>query len=106
LRGKTGAARLAASSGAPVIPIGIWGTEKVWPRSARLPRVANVVHPPTVEVRVGSPVTGLEGRDPVADTVTIMAAIEALLPAEARHRGDPSAEEVARADAPGSPRPA
>jgi putative phosphoserine phosphatase/1-acylglycerol-3-phosphate O-acyltransferase len=84
LQGRTGAARLAAASGAAVIPVGIWGTEKVWPRSARLPRVANVVHPPTVDVRVGGPVTGLGGHDPAADTITIMAAIEALLPAEAR----------------------
>ena len=35
LTGKTGAARLAAETGAPVVPIGIWGTEKVWPRSSR-----------------------------------------------------------------------
>ena len=26
---------------APVIPIGLWGTEKVWPRNARLPNVLN-----------------------------------------------------------------
>ncbi|HXW32243.1 MAG TPA: HAD-IB family hydrolase, partial [Acidimicrobiales bacterium] len=30
LRGKTGTARLAASTGAPVVPIGIWGSERVW----------------------------------------------------------------------------
>ncbi len=34
LKGKTGTARLVASTGAAVVPIGLWGTERVWPRSA------------------------------------------------------------------------
>ncbi|MFP5489702.1 MAG: HAD-IB family hydrolase, partial [Acidimicrobiia bacterium] len=42
LKGRWGAARLAQMSGAPVIPIGLWGTEQVWPRSSRLPNVLNV----------------------------------------------------------------
>ncbi len=37
----------------PVIPIGIWGTEKIWPRVARLPDLTNVSDPPTVRMRVG-----------------------------------------------------
>ena len=37
LHGKTGAARLAAETGAPVVPIGLWGTEQVWPRSSKVP---------------------------------------------------------------------
>ena len=39
LRGRWGAARLAAATRAPVIPVGLWGTEKVWPRNSRLPRL-------------------------------------------------------------------
>ena len=54
LKGRWGAARLAKMTKAPVIPIGIWGTEKVWPRSARLPNVLRVVDPPLITVRVGS----------------------------------------------------
>ena len=46
LKGRWGAARLAAMTGAPVIPIGLWGTEKVWPRSERLPNMLNVTNPP------------------------------------------------------------
>jgi len=38
LKGRWGAARLAALTGAPVIPVGLWGTERVWPRSSRLLR--------------------------------------------------------------------
>ncbi len=31
-RGRTGLARLALPTGAPVIPVGIWGTQDRWPR--------------------------------------------------------------------------
>ena len=75
LRGKTGTARLAAATGAPVVPVGLWGTEQVWPRSARgCPTWAAVLHPPTVRVRVGRPVR-LELDDAAADTELLMAAI-------------------------------
>jgi putative phosphoserine phosphatase / 1-acylglycerol-3-phosphate O-acyltransferase len=84
----------------PVVPIGLWGTEKVWPRSERFPRVLNVTHPPTVTVRVGEPVD-LKYRSPQADTRRIMAAIVELLPPEARHRREPTPEELARTYPPG-----
>ena len=96
LRGRPGVARLAALSGAPVIPVGLWGTEAVWPRSARLPAVWNVWDPPTVTVRVGERVD-LVGRSEAADTRRVMAAITELLPAEARRRRTPTAAEIARA---------
>jgi putative phosphoserine phosphatase / 1-acylglycerol-3-phosphate O-acyltransferase len=100
LRGRPGAARLAAATGAPVVPLGLWGTEQVWPRSSRLPNVANVTHPPTVRVRVGAPVRGLTG-DVDADTRRIMQAITRLLPAEARRRHEPTKEELVRTYPPG-----
>jgi putative phosphoserine phosphatase / 1-acylglycerol-3-phosphate O-acyltransferase len=94
LTGKTGAARLAADTGAPVIPIGLWGTEAVWPRSQRIPLVTQLLHPPRVRVVVGPPVPlGLE--DAEADTRTLMAAIVDLLPDEARTVRAPSEEELA-----------
>jgi putative phosphoserine phosphatase/1-acylglycerol-3-phosphate O-acyltransferase len=96
LKGRWGAARLAAMSGAPVIPVGLWGTEKVWPRSAKVPNLTNVVHPPTVRVRVGPPVV-LGRDDPEADTEAIMAAITALLPPEALIAREPTPEELALA---------
>lgn len=97
LVGKSGSARLAAMTRAPVVPVGVWGTEHVWPRSARLPDVANVLHPPTVRVRVGEPVEGLAYEDRKADTERIMDAIVALLPDEARLPYEPTEEEIARA---------
>ena len=103
LHGKTGTARLAAASGAPVVPLGLSGTERVWPRSARLPNVTELRHPPLVRVRVGPPVSlGLV--DAVADTESIMAAIAALLPPPAEAVGHPSAEELARTYPPGRAR--
>jgi putative phosphoserine phosphatase/1-acylglycerol-3-phosphate O-acyltransferase len=99
LHGKTGVARLAASTGATVVPVGLWGTEKVWRRSARVPDFTLVRNPPKVTVRVGKPVP-LSLTDAKADTETIMQAISALLPAESRVRHEPTAEELARTKPP------
>ncbi|MFT3854308.1 MAG: HAD-IB family hydrolase [Ilumatobacteraceae bacterium] len=100
LKGRWGAARLAKMSKAPVIPIGIWGTEKVWPRSARLPNVLRVVDPPLVTVRVGAPVK-LGYRSADADTKRIMTAIMDLLPAESREHREPTAAQLAATLPPG-----
>jgi len=86
LHGHTGAARLAAATGAPVVPIGLWGTDRVWPRSAKFP---NVVGVRDVSVHVG-PAVPLGFEDAKADTKAIMAAISALLPDEAREGHQPS----------------
>ena len=102
LKGKTGVARLAAITGAPVVPVGVWGTEHVWPRNARVPDFTGMWHPPLVRVRVGDPVP-LDLDDAVADTASVMGAIMALLPDEARGEHEPSAEELARTFPPGHP---
>lgn len=96
LKGRWGAAKLAGLSGAPVVPIGLWGTEKVWPRNSRTPNVLAIGHPPTVQICAGASVE-LKGRSLDADTRRIMTAITALLPDEARERREPSAEEIERA---------
>ena len=99
LHGKTGTARLAAITGATIVPAGLWGTEMVWPRSARVPDFTLVRNPPKVTVRVGKPVP-LSLTDAKADTETIMQAISALLPAESRVRHEPTPEELARTKPP------
>jgi len=113
LRGRWGAARLAAMSGATVVPVGLWGTERVWPRSARLPNLASVFDPPLVRIRVGEPMAIDAMLDVETNTTRVMSAISDLLPAEARiarepneaelrrtfpsnYRGDPSAEDTRR----------
>jgi putative phosphoserine phosphatase/1-acylglycerol-3-phosphate O-acyltransferase len=100
LQGRWGAARLAQMTGATVIPVGLWGTEKVWPRSSRVPKVFNVADAPTVLARVGDPVE-LKGRSLDKDTKRIMKAISALLPPESQVPHDPTPEELAATYPPG-----
>jgi putative phosphoserine phosphatase/1-acylglycerol-3-phosphate O-acyltransferase len=100
LRGRTGAARLAKATGAPVVPVGIWGTEQVWPRSSRVPNMTNLTHPPNVRVKVGRPLD-LNGTDAAQETARLMSAIASLLPKEARKKHEPTAEELKRSYPPG-----
>jgi putative phosphoserine phosphatase/1-acylglycerol-3-phosphate O-acyltransferase len=100
LKGRWGAARLAKMTGAPVIPMGLWGTEKVWPRSSRLPKVFNVADAPTVSITVGKPVA-LKHKSLDADTKRIMKAITKLLPAEASEPRVPTAADLALTYPPG-----
>ena len=50
-KAKTGVAVLALLSGSPVIPIGIKGTFKLWPRGKRFPNVRR-----RVEIKIGKPI--------------------------------------------------
>jgi len=99
LKGRFGAARLAALTAAPVIPIGLWGTEKVWPRSARIPNIVRTDRP-QISVKVGDPVK-LNYKSLKADTAAIMKAIMAQLPDEARVERTPTPEELALTYPPG-----
>jgi 1-acyl-sn-glycerol-3-phosphate acyltransferase len=83
MRGKTGAARIALSTGCPVIPIGQWGAQEVLPAYTARP---HVVPPRTVHYKVGDPVPldDLRGRPQTTAvlreaTDRIMAAITALV---------------------------
>ncbi|MGH9096635.1 MAG: 1-acyl-sn-glycerol-3-phosphate acyltransferase, partial [Acidimicrobiales bacterium] len=99
LSGKTGTARLAEETGAPVVPIGLWGTEEVWARSSRVPNMTAWGHPPIVTVRVGTALH-LDHQDAVADTEKLMAAIADLLPEASRIQRIPNSEELARTQPP------
>jgi 1-acyl-sn-glycerol-3-phosphate acyltransferase len=77
-RGRTGVAHLALTSGAPVVPVGLQGTQDLQPVGSRLPRLAKVT------VRFGAPLR-FEGYDglPVGRarrevTDRVMAAIREL----------------------------
>jgi putative phosphoserine phosphatase/1-acylglycerol-3-phosphate O-acyltransferase len=93
LKGRWGAAKLAAMTKAPVIPLGLWGTEKVWPRSSRVPNM-NPLNRPLVTIKAGPPVP-LTYDDPDTDTKAIMSAIVDLLPDEAKIQRTPTPEELA-----------
>lgn len=75
-RGRTGVAHLALTAGAPVVPVGLHGTELIQPVGSRLPRLAKV------RVRFGEPLdfSGLIGTAPLGRlrrevTDTVMARI-------------------------------
>jgi 1-acyl-sn-glycerol-3-phosphate acyltransferase len=81
-RGKTGLARMAVDTGAPVVPVAMIGTNQVQPIGRVIPRLSRV------EIRIGTPIqppTSPAGTDPNAQKVQlreftdrIMAAIAAL----------------------------
>ena len=54
MAGRSGAARLAVTSGAPVVPAALWGTQNIWPKG-----YAKHWWPPKqdVLVRIGDPMT-------------------------------------------------
>ncbi|MGN9838997.1 lysophospholipid acyltransferase family protein [Nonomuraea sp. H19] len=91
--GKTGAARLALESGAPVIPVAHWGAHELLPYGEKKPRL---FPRKTFHVSVGPPVdlSKYAGKSPHASvlreaTADIMAAISAQL---AELRGEKAPE--------------
>lgn len=95
MKGFPGAARLAHLTKVPVIPFALSGTEKVWPRSSRLPRVTNLLGRPEVTVTFGEPVD-LKYRSVPRDMERIFDAITSMLPDEAREPERPTLEELAK----------
>ena len=89
LPGQKGAARIALMARAPVIPVGLWGTQRRCPKEGL--RFALPVRP-TVAVVYGRPIPaqGDPKRRPDVQALTdrIMGDIAALV-AEARRRSEP-----------------
>jgi 1-acyl-sn-glycerol-3-phosphate acyltransferase len=83
--GKSGAAFLAMRSGAPLLPVAISGTHRIFPGHSRWP------HPTKIVIRIGQPFSlphrpdGRLERVALAEaTERIMSTIEALLPPDQR----------------------
>jgi 1-acyl-sn-glycerol-3-phosphate acyltransferase len=83
--GRGGAAFLAMRSGAPLLPVAISGTHRIFPGSSRWP------HPTKVVVRIGEPFSlghvadgRLDREALAAGTERIMATIEGMMPPEQR----------------------
>jgi 1-acyl-sn-glycerol-3-phosphate acyltransferase len=85
--GRDGVASLALRTGAPIVPVGIAGSHRVWPRGQKLPRPGG-----RVTIRVGSPFRIADVLPPNVDkqaakghaTTIIMRRIAALLPESQR----------------------
>lgn len=84
--GRTGAVRLSQATGAPIVPVAVWGSQRLltkW-RPRRLTR--NVA----VEVHYGEPYTPAPEADPTEATRELMRRIEELLAtAQARYPQQP-----------------
>ncbi|WP_296602738.1 1-acyl-sn-glycerol-3-phosphate acyltransferase [Nocardioides sp.] len=109
---KTGAVRIAAEAGVPVLPVVLWGTQRMLTKDH--PR--DLSRGKTIAIRVGEPLHPT-GADPVAETATLKSAMGDLLDQTIRAYppqeqppgswwlpasyggGAPSLEEAARMDA-------
>jgi 1-acyl-sn-glycerol-3-phosphate acyltransferase len=101
MKARTGAARLALLSGAPVVPVAQWGPQLVLPYKARRPKLLPRTR---ISILAGTPVdlTAYVGKPVTAEllrgaTTTIMRAVAALL---AELRGEQPPEDFYDAGSP------
>jgi 1-acyl-sn-glycerol-3-phosphate acyltransferase len=73
---KTGAARMALAAGVPIVPVTIWGTQRLWTKGK--PRHLTRRHTPVL-IRVGPPVQAAPGDEPAVVTERIGEALRTLL---------------------------
>jgi 1-acyl-sn-glycerol-3-phosphate acyltransferase len=71
---KSGTVRLAADAGVPVVPVILWGTQRMFPKG----RKPDFSRGQTLAITVGEPMR-VEGADPVAATAELKARMSALL---------------------------
>jgi 1-acyl-sn-glycerol-3-phosphate acyltransferase len=71
---KTGAVRMAAEAGVPVLPVVLWGTQRMYTKDH--PR--DFSRGKTIAIHVGEPLHPT-GADPVADTAELHTAMSAML---------------------------
>jgi 1-acyl-sn-glycerol-3-phosphate acyltransferase len=77
-RGRTGVAWLALTSGAPVVPVAVLGTDKIQPVGARLPRLGRITIRFGAPLHFARPPSGNAGQARRIITDEIMAAIRDL----------------------------
>ena len=80
LRGRKGAARIALATEAPVVPVGVWGTQARWPRSG-----LHVRRPwrPIVAISYGEPIRPKGDPDSPADVQAFTNVVMEALAAQA-----------------------
>lgn len=78
-RFKTGAVRMAQASGAPIVPLVIWGSQRIWTKGK--PRRLGRTHTP-VAIRVGEPYHVPKGADADAATAELKSRMQAMLDLE------------------------
>lgn len=75
LRGKTGTVRMAQSSGAPVIPLAVWGAHRILTKG----RPRNFQRGVVISVIIGPPLEFEPSEDPRAGTERLIEAIRKLV---------------------------
>jgi putative phosphoserine phosphatase/1-acylglycerol-3-phosphate O-acyltransferase len=101
LKAKTGVARLAIEADVPIVPVALWGTETIWPRNSRVPRVGELLARRPVYAKVGEPITlkmpaGAKSESAAYHELAndVMDRIADLLPDEVRDPPTPTATQI------------
>ncbi|MEU0315597.1 lysophospholipid acyltransferase family protein [Nocardioides sp. NPDC006273] len=71
---KTGTVRIAAEAGVPLIPVVLWGTQRIMTKGRRV----DLSRHKTVGIEIGPPLP-VTGEDPAAETAALKAQMEAML---------------------------
>jgi len=71
---KTGAVRIAASAGVPLVPLVLWGTQRLMTKD----HDKDLSRGTAVSIRIGAPLA-VAGTDPVAGTAALKTALQGLL---------------------------
>lgn len=93
LKARTGVARLAVEAEVPVVPVALWGTETIWPRNHRVPRVGELLARRPVYAKVGEPIS-LKGDDFHVLADEVMDRITDLLPDDVRNPPKPTPAQI------------
>jgi 1-acyl-sn-glycerol-3-phosphate acyltransferase len=94
-RGRTGAARLALATDAPVVPVGLRGTENVMPTGGTGPRIRLA----PVAISFGAPIR-LPAVGPTADAAALRSATDRIMAAIAELSGQEYADSYSRGSSP------
>src|SRR5690606_35700702 len=73
--GRTGAVRLSQATGAPIVPVAVWGSQRLLTKW----RPRNLARGIAVRAHYGDPFTPAADADPGGATAVLMRRIEALL---------------------------
>jgi 1-acyl-sn-glycerol-3-phosphate acyltransferase len=98
-KGRTGAARLALRTGAPLVPVGIVGTRDIQPPGARFPRLLR-----RCEIRVGAPIDAARYGDAGEDRLALRKITDELMFEIRELSGQDYVDEYAGSGGSGGPR--
>ncbi|MGQ0718424.1 MAG: lysophospholipid acyltransferase family protein [Pseudonocardiales bacterium] len=85
---KSGATRMARAAGVPLIPVTLWGSQRVWTKG-RKPTIGAARHVP-ISITIGAPLT--PGRGPAADAALVDVMSDLLDATRARYPEAPGSD--------------